>query len=733
MNPYVKYADNWQTITSFREVADRLIAVDTEYQTIENIDKFELSRIERETTIHQVWCAAFSHNGEAWSYWTDSDVFDVSDLLYRAAEHFGVERPIFVSYAYFAEWEAFQRMGIAVERYQWVDVHLLYRLAVNCFGEKKEQSLAAACKAVLGIDIDTAHKDQMRALCISGEVAGNERQIMDYCAEDTARLVPLLYALEEKLSKRLHRAETLVVNAASRGDKSATIPAIVMDLMASLSCFTVISHRGLPVNGERLQAVRAGARVERDRQIRDFIAKYPNAWRFETPTTKTLDKVVPESERIAETSSGKSFDQIMTAFKEAISGKSENRQALLCGQYESWYRSTVQGIGGAWKRDDAVCREYLRADLEARGLLADYPRTSTGALSLAQDALKDVFGKQSGSFGGDFRRLVERLTCYNGILAESKSDWLAAYDEADGLMRYRTLSPFSTVTGRCAPSPSKGWVFGWDKSLYCVLEPAAGKWLVELDFSSEETFIQAQVFNDAAYRELYASKDIYLYTGVLTGMIPREDFESMEKSELKAKYKRERDLLKTFTLAIGYGAGDVKLAGKTGMSLEEVAAFRERYNKAFSRTTAVRQSLRYRMEDGRTKCLWLANGWHAVVNRYILTSYNSPLNFPVQGTGSVILHKLVQRLEAAGIRTLATIHDAIFFEVDADDPNGDIPRARDLMKSTADEILGVQDGEVGMKVGEPEIVKHGEIWTPEHSYDGQAKAILLAGGYHVEM
>ena len=199
MNPYVKYADNWQTITSFREVADRLIAVDTEYQTIENIDKSELSRIERETTIHRVWCAAFSHNGEAWSYWTDSDVFDVSDLLYRAAEHFGVERPIFVSYAYFAEWEAFQRMGIAVERYQWVDVHLLYRLAVNCFGEKKEQSLAAACKAVLGIDIDTAHKDQMRALCISGEVAGNERQIMDYCAEDTARLVPLLYALEEKL------------------------------------------------------------------------------------------------------------------------------------------------------------------------------------------------------------------------------------------------------------------------------------------------------------------------------------------------------------------------------------------------------------------------------------------------------------------------------------------------------------------------------------------------------
>ena len=44
----------------------------------------------------------------------------------------------------------------------------------------------------------------------------------------------------------------------------------------------------------------------------------------------------------------------------------------------------------------------------------------------------------------------------------------------------------------------------------------------------------------------------------------------MSKDDLKTKYKRERDLLKTFTLVIGYGAGNKTLAGKTGLPLSEI-------------------------------------------------------------------------------------------------------------------------------------------------------------------
>ena len=498
--------------------------------------------------------------------------------------------------------------------------------------------------------------------------------------------------------------------------------------MESLKAFTSISHRGIPVNGDRLNAVRKGARIVRDKQIREFVEKYPGTWDFITPSTKSLDKVVSEEERL-DALKDTPFEEIMDEFKKLIESKSIRTQAILCGQYAEWYECNVKGTGGSWKRNDKECRRFLLADLKSRGLLDRYPLTDTGKLSLAKDDLKDTFGKQTGTFGGDFRVLMNKITCYNGILADGKSDWLSAYDENDGLMRYRTLNPFSTVTWRCAPSPSNGWVFGWDKSLYSVIEPPEGKWLVELDFSSEETFIQAQVFDDPAYRELYASKDIYLYTGVLTGMIPREDFDSMSKDDLKAKYKKQRDLLKTFTLAIGYGAGNKTLAGKTGLPLSEVEKFRKNYDKAFSRTMFVRDELKKRMESGKLKCLWLANGLCATLNRHkVKTSFNAPLNYPIQGTGSVILAHVARDFEREGIRTIATIHDAVVFEVDEGDMDT-IHKARSLMKEAADYVLNVQEGEEGMKVGEPEIVKHGEIWTPEHAFDDQAREILNAGGY----
>lgn len=712
-------------ITSFKDIQNRLIAVDTEYQSTQSAPA--LSRIERETTIHKVWCASFSHNEKAFSIWTGNND-QMPDILDRAAKHFDVPNPIFVNYAYFAEWEAFSRLGVDMSVYDWIDVHLMYRILSNSYTDKVETTLVSMCKDILGVSIDSAHKETMRELCISGNVEGNEAQIMAYCEEDTHHLIPALFNLEDRLNRRLALDVTMPVNCRHRGDRSTPVASLILELMESLKAFTTISHRGIPVNGDRLRAVRKGARIVRDKQIREFVEKYPGTWDFITPSTKSLDKVISEEERL-DALKDTPFEAVMDEFKKLIESKSIRAQAVLCGQYAEWYECNVKGCGGSWKRNDKECRRFLLADLKSRGLLDSFPLTDTGKLSLSKDALKDTFGKQTGTFGGDFRVLMNKITCYNGILADGKSDWLAAYDENDGLMRYRTLNPFSTVTWRCAPSPSNGWIFGWDKSLYCVIEPPEGKWLVELDFSSEETFIQAQVFDDQAYRELYASKDIYLYTGVLTGMIPREDFDSMSKDDLKTKYKKQRDLLKTFTLAIGYGAGNKTLAGKTGLPLPEVEKFRKNYDKAFSRTMFVRDELKRRMESGRLKCLWLANGLCATLNRHkVKTSYNAPLNYPIQGTGSAILAKVARDFEREGIRTIATIHDAVVFEVDEGDMET-IYKARNLMKDAADYVLNVQDGEGGMKVGEPEIIKHGEIWTPEHAFDEQASELLTAGGY----
>lgn len=706
------------TVKNFSEIADRLIAVDTEYQSLEFFAGASL--IEREAGIHRVWCASFTHDGEAFSVWVGESETSGKAVLDAAAEHFGISNPVFVSFYFEAEWEAFKRLCVDIAEYEWIDVFLLYRLYRNCFSLGGEQSLAACCMEILGEAIDTDRKEAMRARCISGEVFGFEREIMDYCESDTALLVPALFELEKRLIARLESTRAIAINAAHRQWKGDTIAEITADLMASLKAFTRISHRGLPVNGERLKAIRAGARAIRDRRIAEFVAKYPGAFVRDLPSTKTLDGVLPAPER-----EPLSEDDARCEVERRTTGR---KRMTSLRQLAAWYAAAVNGGAGCrWRRDDAACRKYLLADLLTRGQVSEYPLTDGGKLSLAREALDDFFAKETGTFGGDFRALTRQLTTFNGLLAEGKKDWLAAYDEQSRLIRYRSLRPFATITGRCAPSPSAGWVFGWDKSLYCVLEPAPGRWLVELDFSSEETFIQAQVFNDPAYRELYASKDIYLKTGVFTGMIPEGDFDALSKAELKAKYAPQRALLKTFTLAIGYGAGNSTLAAKTKLPLETVEAFRERYNAAFSKTTLVREALAENISTGALTSIWLANGWHALIDAKRLKSYNSPLNFPVQGTGSVILHRLVQALEREKINALATIHDAVFFEV-AEGDFTTIDRVKALMVETANSVLGVKPGEPGMKVGDPEIIRHGEIWTPEHEYDDAARELLTAGG-----
>ena len=68
------------------------------------------------------------------------------------------------------------------------------------------------------------------------------------------------------------------------------------------------------------------------------------------------------------------------------------------------------------------------------------------------------------------------------------------------------------------------------------------------------------------------------------------------------------------------------------------------------------------------------------------------------------------------------MHDAVFFEVDEGDYDT-IRQVSDAMKDIADKVLNAPKGWT-IKVGSPDIIKHGEIWTPEHSFDSQFEELL---------
>lgn len=773
---------------------DRMIAVDTEYQSIEN--HAPESDIERKTGIHKVFCVAFTtkrsdkgicshreyirecalenyasevdaetcacYNGtygeDLWEYENVQDEYVVwidpkkpnayRGILAEAARRMGVRDPIFVNYSFEAEWEAFHRLGDFPERYPWLDCYLLYRLKTNIQGGegqryKDRRGLVHAVEDILNVKRNQAEKDEMRELCINDRTEGREQEIMDYCLEDVRDLIPLALKLLERLKARMDskgatKVFTPSMTKAQRAERWDTFFSQIMGLMDAAKAFARISHRGIPVNVERMDAVHKGATKVQDKLVSDFVDKYPDTWRFEAieDTTKTLHKYAGSALQGDYATLAELTKTVQDAVDARPKKVSQKTLATIWKQTENYFEiKSIKGVGGVWHKNEEACRRFLKDCLAKRGILDRWERTETGKLSMSSDVLEDEFKDETDNFGADFYRLCKAYNTLNGIAQDGDKSWLANLDRVGARMRYRSLRPFTAATGRCQPKTSKGFIFGWYKALYGVIEPPPGKWLVELDFSAEETLIQAKVFGDPRYDEIYQSKDMYLWMGVQLGMIPRSDFETMTKAELKHKYKETRDRLKTYTLALGYGAGDKKLASKVKLPVEKIKHMKDKTkNEIFPKSTAVREYLQNGIlspdKGKRTRCFWLQSGWHTVMPHDIRGfSPNAPLNFPIQGTGAAILHKLVVELEKYGVETLATIHDAIFFMVDEDDWMT-IGLAKELMRRTANTYLtGVPYPEHGIKVGDPEIIKHGDIWTPEHAYDALAKEILNAGGY----
>ena len=92
--------------------------------------------------------------------------------------------------------------------------------------------------------------------------------------------------------------------------------------------------------------------------------------------------------------------------------------------------------------------------------------------------------------------------------------------------------------------------------------------------------------------------------------------------------------------------------------------------------------------------------------------YTSVTNWPFQSGGGYILRVLLHRLltECKSANVLATIHDAIFVEVDEGDYDT-INKVRQIMQDVVSDVLNEKEHKI--KVGKPDIIKHGEIWCAD--------------------
>jgi DNA polymerase I len=299
-------------------------------------------------------------------------------------------------------------------------------------------------------------------------------------------------------------------------------------------------------------------------------------------------------------------------------------------------------VFGIYKIEDGVphWREQRFADV-ARHRWRNWPTRADGTLDERDQTFREIVGQYPE---------VETLRELRYSMSKLRLNDLAVGCD----FRNRTpLWAYGTKTARNAPSTTE-YAFGPAKWIRFLFTPPPGRALIYRDFKQQEPRIAAILSGDTALLQACESGDVY------TGIARQLGFvrESMNAAEVAAV----RVLFKTVVLGIIYGLGARSLAIRAGVSLSE----------AYEILARLRAQFRV-FED------WAASVFdHAGLDLEIGTPFGwfmqcppginprTVRNFPVQSTGSEILHVACLLAERRGIEIIAPVHDALMAEGPAD-------------------------------------------------------------------
>jgi DNA polymerase I len=257
------------------------------------------------------------------------------------------------------------------------------------------------------------------------------------------------------------------------------------------------------------------------------------------------------------------------------------------------------------------------------------------------------------------------------------------------------LWAYGTKTARNAPGASQ-YIFGPAKWIRHLITPLLGRVLVHRDFCQQEVRIAAVLSGDEALLQACESGDVYLGIARQLGFLS----DCMSTDEQKAV----RALFKTVVLGIQYGLGARSLAVRTGISLFEAGEILARLRARFHRF----EDYIWRVLDHAGLHLEIGTpfGWYMQCPSGI--NPRTVRNFPIQSSGSEILHVACLLAERRGIELVAPIHDALLAE-------GPLSQVEELSHAL-DELM--EDAAVVVLRGyrlptECQIVKPGEHYQDE--------------------
>ena len=632
-------------------------------------------------------CSLYS---EPLEYWLHND-YTEQERLKRELLRLKADGVIFVAYAAAAEARSFMAMGLDPHDFDWIDLYSEWRqLTYNnnrCeygtiytktgfkmfsvppkFDSRRNEGrnntkvgmgLVGCAGQMLGVCIDSQEKDRMRDLILENKDSYNAEErgdIVAYCTSDILYLPFILEKQFEMLSELLKSdLDTILGYAVSRGDFICSV--------------AKMENIGFPLDMPSVLNLRKNFALAQDTLITDLVeTHYP----FFVKTKKRKSDFV-----------------------------------------------------GVWTDKYTKFEEFI----ESKGMTNTWPRTEKGKLSTEDKVLESFDGIPEIKAYRQVKKLIKQMAWFREIPEHKRKKDGDFFDNVGVDFRLRSfLGAFGTQTSRNAPKASR-FVLAMSAWLRCLIKPFEGRSIIGIDYASQEFAIAAVLSQDDTMMEAYRSGDPYLYFAKRAGAVPEEaepvycktpavflkeeltqlddiDFFHMTDSDRRfiqmeypniwsrysnyLAYEIQRNLFKATTLGLQYGMGPASLALKLTADIGRTVTEKEadKLLRLHQRTFPTywawlkKQVKLYRRQGSLT--LW--DGWSLLPDN---ENDLSVKNFPVQGTGAVIMREAVRLAHHDfNLDILAPLHDALYCECDSDKEDETVKVLSECMLKAVSNVLG---------------------------------------------
>lgn len=543
------------------------------------------------------------------------------------------------------------------------------------------------CEYFLGVisadDVlaDKAVKNDVRNYIIAGvNIEQRKQEILDYCASDIKNLYRLDLVIGVHMQKVMGEphinVQGGVVNSMFMAKSYYTLDELREYIGGWAARNSMYAMRGIPLNRKRFEAVKkAGPLIREEEQLN---------WNREHPEYP-MYRIGPGPKELA----GRKTMRKKSPYVEM---KVTEDKGLFKDIAE---RISMEG-GFIWKK------------------------TAAGAYSADDNYLKEL--DDGSGIVHDIRKHKDVMKAMKTLTPEKDGSYKIDRFIGDDMRQRPNFNPFGTKTGRNAPSATS-FVFLMPKWMRLLVNPKEGTYICDLDAHSEEVAIAAALYNDDNKRDVYNSADVYMRYAQLCGAYPADRKVLTEDERNETDWWKEehwdavRKIYKGGFLGMQFGMGGSSLERRVRLSLPEERRdeiyegwgdkFVMDYRNLFSSESRCVAQLKQAYTDFK-RGVMLQDGWRIGPDDPNILSIG---NFPVQGTGAVILRRCCELCDEAGVKLYATLHDAISITGKLENMEKDIAKASECFAQAAEDILG----ERIIVVGNPEVVKNNENWIHDSS------------------